>query len=654
MPFWWNRRRKPWYGPWRQRRYRKRIYKRRPRRRRNRQTFRRRRRRRRRRYKVRRKAKKITVKQWQPDSITKCHIKGVSTLVAGTQGSQYRCYTDNRNEFTIPKAPGGGLIGYETYTLQYLYNEWKARRNIWTKSNDYKDLVRYLGCTIYFTRHQTTDFLVMYDRQPPFNVNKDTFIDLHPQNMLLARHKKAIPSWKTKPYGKPRVKIHIRPPKLMQTKWYFQETFSTAQLFALAGTACNFSYGIYGPNTQSQCITLKSLNTAFYQSHNWSNASAKYLPYSTYPTKGYTFTGPKGQVTIVNDSNLTYAKSVNRDTGFFQPKVLTATRVQDSAQQKIANTPITVCRYNPEVDTGVNNIIWLVDTFSLSGWTTHSPAEFEIVGVPLYMACLGILDWIKRSTKDKSILTHTLLVVKSPAIELLTPHEQTVFPFIDDSFINGNLPYGEYITQQHINNWYPTVEKQLETLNAFVTCGSYVPKYDNQPSSTWQLTYKYNFSFKWGGPRISDYSPQNPATQGVYPIPDKLFKTIQVANPLKQAYKAMFRSWDTRRGILTKSAIKRMSENLQIDSTFSSDDSEPEKKKKRHTNQVPTYNQAQEEIESCLNSLFQEETPPQTENLQLLIQHQQEQQHKLKFNIIRLLIDLKKKQRTLQMQTGVL
>nr|UHK04673.1 MAG: ORF1 [Torque teno midi virus] len=652
MPFWWRRRRKPWYSTGWKRRYRRPFWKRRrtTRRRRRRPAFRRRRRLRRRTRKVRRKNKKIFITQWQPDSVVNCKIKGVGTIVAGANGSQYRCYTDNKDEYTIPKAPGGGLIGYETYSLQYLYNEWKARHNIWTRSNDYKDLCRYMRAKFTFYAHPTTDFIVQYSRQPPFRLEPDTYMDLHPQQMLLSKHKRTLHSIKSNPNGKKKLTLTIRPPKLMQNKWYFQETFAPAQLLSISATAANLGYSLYAQNTQSPCITLYCLNTGFYQLHDWSNSSSRYLPYSTYP--GYHFKGPKGSVKVEKSGD--YASSVSLDKGFFQPKVLQATEVTTDSGQKIHNHPVTISRYNPSADTGEGNAIWLVDTFATTGWTQPSPSNFQIVGVPLYIAFLGIRDYILRTTQDKGIFTHTMFVCKSKAIKLLTPHEQTVFPFLDYSFIDGKLPYNEQLTLQAQANWYPTADKQIETLNNFVTCGNFVPKYNNLPSSTWQLNYKYIFYFKWGGPKITDYTVQNPKEQGTYVIPDKLFKTIQVANPLKQAYKAMFREWDIRRGCLTKTAIKRMSENLRSDTSVQSDDSEPETKKKKVTAQVPAYNQEEEDIKSCFQSLFQEEAEPQTEDMHQLIQFHQQQQLKLKHNIIQLLTDLKQKQRHLQMQTGLL
>ncbi len=193
MPFWWNRRKKPWYGIRFRRRWRRRWPKRRRRkiykRRRARKPYRRHRRRR---YKVRRKKRKITVQQWQPDSIKKCKIKGVGTAVLGAEGTQMNCYTAEKNKYVPPKVPWGGGLGLENFTLKYLYEEYNFKNNIWTASNKYKDLCRYTGTSVTFFRHPETDFVVAYNTQPPNTFNKYTYPAMHPQMLLLEKHKRII------------------------------------------------------------------------------------------------------------------------------------------------------------------------------------------------------------------------------------------------------------------------------------------------------------------------------------------------------------------------------------------------------------------------------------------------------------------------------
>ena len=666
MPFWWNRRRKPWFTTWRKRRYFKTRRKRKPRpRRRYRRPYPRRRRRRRRRYKVRKKLQKITVKQWQPDSIVKCKIKGLGCLVAGAQGRQPYYYTTSKYQYPQPKAPGGGGFGAELFTLQYLYEEWVARRNIWTRSNDYKDLVRFTGCTFYLFRHRTTDFIFNYNRQPPFLLEKDYFNDLQPMSMLLSRHHRTIPSLARKPLGKPYIKVRIKPPKQMLTKWFFQQDFATQGLFTISASAANLSWAYYNPDTQSRCLTLYSLNTTFYANADYGAAATHpWYPYNTWPhTKGLKFcrkVNNKWVATPVNPT--TYSESISYSTGFFQPAVLQATKIVDAtthddsieqAQAAMASLPIAAFRYNPEEDTGQGNVVWLTSILTNSHWEQPHLTDLIIVGKPLWQAFYGFQSYIEKTKKYKDWLISGIFVCKCPSLKRLSTTTQTTFVFVDLDFIQGKLPYEETITDKRKQFWYPVTENQQTSIAALVQCGPYVPKYAYQDESTWELTYKYIFHFKWGGPYVSEELVQNPKNQGKYPVPDTISQAIQVANPLKQTFKTMLRDWDYRRGIVTTTALKRMSKHLETDSSLQSDDSETPKKKKKITAEIPCHEEKTQEIQQCLLSLFEESTCQETEDLKQLIQHQQQQQQKLKLNLIKLLMDLKHQQRILQHQTGI-
>nr|UHK05258.1 MAG: ORF1 [Torque teno midi virus] len=656
MPFWWNRRRRPWYSTWRKRRYRFQKRKRpRYRRRRKPRPNTRRRRRRRRRYKVRRKRAKITIKQWQPDCIKKCKIKGFGYLVAGAEGTQFYCYTNQKSDYTHPKAPGGGGFGCEQFSLEYLFKEWQAHRNVWTKTNQYLDLCRYTGCRFDFYRHRDVDFIISYDRQPPFDLNKDTYLNIHPQYMLLQRHKKIIPSIATNPTGKPKTTLKIKPPKQMTTKWFFQEEFCEHTLVKLQGAAIDLNYSLYGPNTQSPCINITALNTQFYKIHNWlqQQTTGPYKPYNEYPTTtGLKFANAKGTETTINPQN--YTQSIALTTGLFAPAVLQAIEVKSTSGQRQHERPVAIGRYNPLEDTGKGNKVWLISCVADSGWATAIDKDLVIIGEPLYIALFGLWDWILKAKGKIGYLQTSMFVVQSPAIKVLTPTTQTVWPLLDASFIQGLMPYQETRTKQDEANWVPTALKQREIINAIVECGPFVPKLTNLPSSTWQLFYKYTFYFKWGGQQVTNETVQDPQHQDRYPVPDNLYKTIEIADPLKQYCKGFLRSWDFRRGIVTKTALKRMSENIPFDSSLESDTEQTPKKKKKYTSELQYTNQETQEIQSCLLSLCEESTLPQEEtDLYKLIQHQQQQQQKLKQNLVLLLTYMKRKQRQLQLQTGL-
>lgn len=578
--------------------------------------------------------------------------------MCGAEGNQYRCYTNDKFNYGQPKAPGGGGFGCEQYTLEYLYKEWEAHRNIWTKSNDYLDLVRYTGCQITLYRHPTTDFVVFYDRQPPFKFTNRTYLETHPLNILLRRKHKVIRSLQYNSKAKPYVKLKIKPPKQMITKWFFQPDFATVPLFKLAASATNLQYSLYGPNTQSPNLTIHALNTDFFVIHNWADASIQtgsYKPYNNVTRMYYWYKGSKTPLNF--DPPTTYADSISFEKGWFQPKILSAYKVtkDEAGSQPIHNRPIAIARYNPEDDNGKGNRIWITSIVANKGWAPPTDKDLIIGDIPLYMAFWGLWDYIIQSRKTEDFLKLSMFVVKSDYIKIIVGGtNQKVWPLIDLSFIQGKMPWDEEFTIQEKLNWYPTCLKQTGTINAFVECGPYCPKYSNLPISTWQLPYKYKFFFKWGGPQTGDELVQDPKDQEKYPVPDTYTEAIQITDPLRQHPKAMLRSWDFRRGYVTETALKRMQENLSTDGSDFSDLSEPPKKKKKITTQIPISDEENKEVQTCLQSLCEKDSfPEDTEDLKNLIFQQYHKQQQLKQNLFILLNNLKKTQAHLQMQTGM-
>nr|UHK06656.1 MAG: ORF1 [Torque teno midi virus] len=668
MPFFWPRRRRYWWGRnYRRRRYQNRRRKPRFKRRRRRRIRRYpKRSRRRKRYKVRRKKKTLLVRQWQPDRIVKCKIKGFGTLVLGAEGKQMICYTNDKTILTPSKTPCGGGFGTERFTLQHLYDQWTSRNNIWTKSNHYTDLCRYLGCKFIFYRHNLQDFIINYERQPPFNMDKTTYMSLHPTQMLLGKHKKILLSKQRKTNGKQKLTIRIPPPKQMINKWFFTSQFATYDLCKISASVASFSYPNLGCCNENQILNLNALNTEFYKTPHWASGHTEaYRPYPTIATnilfwyKDSRGTPQKAKVNIK-----TYLDSINRYTGWFQPGVLAAYKItydngessKETDPSAMAELPCTPIRYNAPKDTGEGNQVWAVSILTESWSPPTKDSDLIVQGLPLWLSLWGLASYIRKKKGDYNVLNSYIFVVKSPAIyKLPTVSTQNYFPLLSTSFVIGNGPYNSPITDSLKQYWFPNYVHQQECLNDIVKCGPYVPKLERNRDSTWELPYTYIFYFKWGGPETTDQQVTNPKDKGTYPVPDHTTERVQISNPLKQDTETLLHPWDYRRGFITNSALKRVCENIETDTDFQPDGETPKKKKKVGC-ELRIPEEENQEIKKCLLSLCEEsscqESPSQ--NLEQLIHHQRKQQQKLKHHILTILTELKIKQKQLQLHTGVL
>jgi hypothetical protein len=663
MAFWWARRRK-WWWRGRRRRYYKPRYKKRTRRRRRRQRYKRPYKRfRRRRKKVRKKLKKITLKQWQPDCIRKCKIRGFTVNCLGGHGKQFACFTDNRFDWVPATAPGGGGFGCETYSLDYLYKEYKRGNNKWTASNVQLELCRYTGAQFTFYRHSHLDFIVQYELEYPLNLTKYTYAKCHPYYLLQCKHKKIIPSLQTKPQGKRTVKVKIKPMKLMSTKWFFQEEFATKPMLQLNTAVLDLRYSFLGCCNTNQLVSFYALNLDMYKHCNWGLKSGETQHY--YPNDGWRqtktlipFTGKdiQGKQITGNIDQSQYNKSVGYDTGWFQPKLLLIAydlTLNSTAQE---NLPVTVGRYNPTIDTGEGNKLWLVSVTKDSYAPPKTDLDLYIEGLPLWQLFFGFFDFVQKKKGDSTFLQNYQAVFQS----------RFVFPFhtqsnywviLDKNFINGKGPYGEYVTKFSKNHWYPTLDHQQETINAIVQCGPYIPKLENIKMSTWELKSHYSFYLKWGGSQPPDQTAADPTTQAHYDPPSYLTEAIQIHNPKKQIPSSILHSWDYRRGLITGPALKRMREDQETFTSFQTDaESSPKKKKKYSENCLQLQQKEDQELQACLLSLLEENTLQEHKEtpIQDLIQQQQQQQQQLKYNLLYILSNLKKHQQQLQLQTGFL
>jgi len=591
----------------------------------------------------------------------------------GASGTQMHCYTNQAPEYTQPKAPAGGGFGIEVINLKWLYNQYLQHQNIWTRTNEYTDLCRYTGCKITFFRHPFVDFVISYDRMPPFDLNKYTYPETQPQNMLLRKRKKILLSKLTKTNSRQKLILKIKPPKQMITKWFFQRDFCEANLVKLSAAAASFSFPGISHGAQSTIFTVTALNIEFYKQSTWCQAGKTYKPYDTIQMPVHFVYKERGSLkTFTIPAEITYTDAISYAKGWFSPKALFATKVfaggappsivgttvkAGAGSTEIAALPTVTLRYNPYEDTGHGNQIFLTSCLTGNFNKPTLTPDLNFDGVPLWLGFYGYWDFILQSTKNKGVFDQHMFVIKSDALHPLgTTSSQKYHPIYDTVYGTGSLPWDEYLSQRVKDNWYPTAEWQKIIINSFVCAGPYMPKFQPEDKdTTWQLNYKYEFFFKWGGPHVTDPTVEDPCTRRKYTVPDTVFQTVPISNPSKLNTESILHAWDFRRGIVTQKALKRMSENLQTDTSFYSDDSETPKKKKKITKELQTTENKQEKIKACLLSLCEEPTyQEETQDIKQLIQQQQQQQLYLRKNILTLLTHLKKSQRLQSLQTGII
>nr|UHK04077.1 MAG: ORF1 [Torque teno midi virus] len=654
MAFWWYRRNR-WYQPRRRRYRRRKYYKRKPRRRlyrrRNRTTTRRRRRRRR--TKVKKKKKFLRLLQWQPDSIRKCKIKTIDTLLLGANGTQYRNFTTHVNDWTTEKTPGGGGFSTTKFSLSYLYEQHTLGKNIWTTSNINYDLCRYTGCKFIFYKHPWMDFVVEYQLQYPMTLNLGDYYNTHPLSLLLSKHKIIIPSIKHNPFGKRYVKKKIAPPKQMTNKWFFQDSFADKPLVLLRAAVCDLAQPQLGPSGENTLVTLICLNIhSCYDRGDWGGTD--YKPYSTWSGNTVNYTDQRGtsKTESVKSDQQTYS------AGWFTKQLLQARTIDFTTSKKVP--PVYYARYNPNIDDGIGNTVYLC---SVSTSDFNKPASDKTIiasNKPLWKLLFGFIDYIVQIKKPAETLSIYYLVIESKYIHG-TPDgtRKTLHIPLDMSFIQGKGPYNSLAPDSWLNRWYPTLLQQQNSINHIVKSGPFVPKPD-PTKANWELHYNSTFFFKWGGAQDQTKQITDPSKQADWITPDSIQQTLQAVDPKSQIPQSILHSWDFRRGEVTETALKRMYEHLPTETLIPTDSEEgPLHKKARYTSQLPALQEEEKEETTCLLSLCEEPTwqDQETQNLQTiqhLIQQQQQQQHNIKLNLLKLLSKLKRSQMNLQLHSGLL
>nr|UGV39607.1 MAG: ORF1 [TTV-like mini virus] len=649
--------------------YRWNFYRNRPRRwfwfRRPRTTLRRRRRRAGRRFRVRRrrqkfyryykKAKKITVKEFQPETIQRCKVKGYKCLFQCGEGRVSNNYAQFMYSYTPEHTPGGGGWSMMVFSLASMYEDYQHYENIFTKSNAGLPLVIYKGAKFRFFQHLDVDYIVVPRICYPMTDTPLDHANSQPYRALLEYRKIIIPSVKTKPLKRRSKSKFFRPPAQMRNNWYFQKKIADVPLLMLTTISCSLTSLYINPSWSSNNITITSLNTLLFQNHNFDDPSAT----SGYKPRENMFlytTGNGGElksknqlIKLANTKDYITGTVINNDSQnkmsnwgnpfhhyYFNPDVriyqsnkdwnqLSTTEQTFKTEIQLLSQPLYVkLRYNPDKDTGEGNKAYFVKNYHDSGWDQPENLKAYIEGFPLYILFWGWIDWIKKLRPIDRVDTNHIIVIKSPFFD---GNLQYIVP-IDKAFLDGEGIYGTEKTTQDIQHWHPQTKFQQSTINTICECGPGVAKPSYKTS--FEAHTKYCFYLKWGGCPKTLEKIYDPSLQQDYPIPSNQLQTIQITDP-RQKPEYETQTFDYRRDIITTTAAERIKKDSDSDSDISSIETGPTSKSCRLPPQKAKLQTLLQKLQETSDSEKEEETP------QLQLIRQRNNQRKLKRRILRLL-----------------
>lgn len=618
---------------------------------------------------VRKKKRTLTLKQWQPEHIRLCKIKGITPLIICGEGRQQFNFTQHRYELTPAKMAGGGSFAHLVWNLGFLYEEHEKWRNFWTTPNEGFDLGRYTGTTLRIFRPPTVDVVVMYTTSYPMLTNMGTHPACHPQRLMLAFKKVIIQSQKRKPNAKKFKKIKIHPPQLLQNKWFFQKDLSGLNLFQLYIATCDLDRPSCNQQGDNNSIGFSVLNTNVFTNVSWKKVVTTWQPQPNKYLYGYIKVGTtytkylldvkspynspknvfyKNYMLGISKTYLSSTKDTEADKATGKPNQQLP---QNSSTEE--EVPLTVyCRYNPLPDEGDDNVLYLL-TMLRQQEDLH-PSEnyqFKLTGLPMWLISFGFYDWMIKLHKNYNIMADYVTAFSTKYVwsEIKLPNDsitkQPVYIPVGFWFTNGYGLFQTEVPMLEKNDWVVRSSNQSPVLNELVKCGPYVPSPHKEDS--WCVECKYTSYFKWGGTAPPQQDVVDPATQAVYPTPSDLAQRLQVKDPRKQTE---LHPWNFRRDILTASALKR----IRKDSTTETDsDSFSEPTTKKSKSEVPPYYggdvYSDQEEATETQSSSEEETP---KDLQTQIQQQQLKQRRLRKLLYRALIQLKRRTRHLSVLTG--
>lgn len=555
-----------------------------------------------------RKLKTLNIKEWQPSVIRKCTVKGLYCLLQCSRWTVTRNWAQYEASIVPEHEYGGGGFSILRFNLDALYEQHNLVRNIWTKSNKYLPLVRYMGMQFKIYRPEDVDLVVKIQNCYPMTATQLLYTGTQPAVAMLSKNSYKIPSKKTKRGGKPYKKINIPPPSQMRNGWFFQKDLAKTGLVLITTTACSFDHYYLSTKATSNNITLLTLNTTIFKSLFFKNTSTVgYVPkfqFYLYATEngsekpkykeliwlGNTIEFQHGvTVDSINKTDATnkitdylsnrkywgnplHPDYVNKQRKVWVAKLPPAQLITSANFEQEANNItelfqelIEEVRYNPQKDTGKDSQIYLLPNWKdEQGWDPPQNQKLILSGFPSWLNVWGFIDYQLKLAEVTQIASHYICVIKSPFFE----PKKEAYIFLDREFYEGNSPFLDHRTPIDNLNWYPMVHYQQKSLDILGQSGPGTVKMNGKESVEAKCLYK--FRFKFGGCVPPMEKVTDPTEQPNFPVPNNITEPNSLQSPTTPIESFLW-SFDERRGYLTKKATDRITQDWDTKKTVFTD-----------------------------------------------------------------------------------
>lgn len=491
-------------------------------------------------------------------------------------------------------------------TLEYFYEENLLGNNTWSASNQFYDLAKYRGTRLIFHRDLDVSYIVIVTRGGKNHFNRfELFQNTHPWRMLGSRKRIIVWSKKERPNRKNYVTLWVPPPQLMTTRWFFQQDICNTPLLVIQACAFSPDTPIFGRwDLRNSCLTIWGFHYHSVPQTGDSYASwfcRTALAHSTYNDlqtqcqklfdSEYWDAAAKNSWTV--NGNGSAKQSGDRKNAISINWWHSSWPPNWKGENWKDQTPYPY-RYCWHRDNGIGNKVRILNK-RLDPAGPYRDIEFSDKPLPVLLN--GYYDWIKDHTRydPKNWVMAIDCPYTRPIMHQVILMDQTVFQTFlkkgaatdvtnkkgDKPIVGTTTEIKEKIGDMGFAGTLSLIH-QTEQLRLIYIGSPWTIKNNR---TVGQIYFSYQSYWQWGGDFIEQKPIDDPCKKPIWdghPHPGYDYKSIQITDPKEGTDEALLRSFDLRRGDITKRALKRI-----IDSAPTGPEEDPEETR-RYREKLPS------------------------------------------------------------------